>query len=281
MLLLAPPAAAPGPPAVGLPPLVIEGEASAELRTRIEDSVRTGLAGAPFALREVAAPCPSADCHRELAAAQNLGLLLRVSATANEPDYAVRFDIVDAPSAAVLVSDDVVCEICSHEDLGLLVEGKARSLVGTIAQSLAGRASVSQEVPAEPAEPAAEPGPAPPPTLVEPAADRPAPAPTRAGTVRKVLGGVSLGLAAGAIGGGIALIALDEANYGPKCSAANTDINGVCEFRYATQEGGIALTAGGVVLAITGVTLLSVAGQRGQHMQVALQPRGISLRGAF
>jgi hypothetical protein len=90
------------------------------------------------------------------------------------------------------------------------------------------------------------------------------------------------GLAGGlaALAAGIPLIIIDEREIAADC---NADVEGNCQWRYDTLGGGIALTAVGGALAITGITLLAIDKRRRASPTAWLQPfpSGLAIAGRF
>lgn len=89
----------------------------------------------------------------------------------------------------------------------------------------------------------------------------------RWGVASTVVGGALLG-------GGSALIALDERDYAPHC---NPDALGNCSHRYNTLPGGIAMVVSGALLVGAGVALLAVDPRKRARRRHAIG--GISAHG--
>ncbi len=293
-LALAPPATAPsaagapgGSPRLGLLPVVVEGEVPDHVPERIGGGVREGLASDRFEVSDVVAPCASAECHQDLARTSSTALFLRVTTTAAEPDYVLRFDMIDPADASVVASKEISCDICTYDEVVAAARDQAAAMATTIADDLSTREPIREEPPAPmptPERPGDEPlsgereGPAvgPAPRLGDTAPDRP-------GRVRPrvVAGGALVGVAIPALVGGITMIALEERNYGPKCSDANTDANGVCEFRHKSLEAGVALTVLGAASAATGAVLIITGRKQQRTVQALVGPARLGLRASF
>lgn len=95
-------------------------------------------------------------------------------------------------------------------------------------------------------------------------------------------GGIAgLGLGAGALATGVALLVLHGRPVESSCPGGVRDINGRCPRMYDTRAGGaIAVSIGGAAV-VTGVALLVLDRVRARRVGVAVGPRGLVLRGTF
>jgi len=93
----------------------------------------------------------------------------------------------------------------------------------------------------------------------------------------------ALGVGVGALGAGVALIAIDERPIKRDC---NEDAAGNCEFLHDTLPGGIALTVTGAALIGTGIALAIVRQRRQGGSNVSASAwlgggAGLTIRGRF
>lgn len=107
---------------------------------------------------------------------------------------------------------------------------------------------------------------------------------TRTARTMKVGGAVSLGLGAGALATGVALLVLDGSPREGRCTGSDVDASGNCRQVYTSLPHGIALTAAGAGLLGAGVGLLIAGARRGRARpptQARIQLLGGTVRGWF
>lgn len=82
------------------------------------------------------------------------------------------------------------------------------------------------------------------------------------------VGWTFLGVGVAGTAAGVTFLVLDEAPYQAHCSGADVDPQGNCRQRYDTLWHGVAFTAAGGALLVTGAALLIVArSKRGRRME--------------
>ncbi|MCR9165939.1 MAG: PEGA domain-containing protein [Nannocystaceae bacterium] len=122
---------------------------------------------------------------------------------------------------------------------------------------------------------------APPAPIVEP------PAPTDTGPTRRrgrvIASAALLGSGVAAVGAGVALLVLHGRPITGKCSGANVDADGDCQFLRDTRLGGAVALGVGVAASAAGGVLLGLELRRGRDasLTVAPSPMGATVSGRF
>ena len=113
-----------------------------------------------------------------------------------------------------------------------------------------------------------------------PVADGP---PTEGATAMLALGGSAIGVGAGAIAGGAALILIHGDPIERDCVGSNLDAMGRCRFLHDTRAGGFALTGIGAALVGAGVlvTVLGTRRRKAARVNAGVSANGITLSGRF
>ena len=96
----------------------------------------------------------------------------------------------------------------------------------------------------------------------------------------RIAGWSLLGVGAGAVIGGIAMLAVDENPVKRDCSGANVDRFGNCAFRWNTAAGGASLLVTGLAAVGSGVALV-VIGTRRSRIELRGSPTRASLTVRF
>ncbi|MEZ4382931.1 MAG: PEGA domain-containing protein [Nannocystaceae bacterium] len=114
----------------------------------------------------------------------------------------------------------------------------------------------------------------------EPTPTRPRPRSDGGASLSRPLAWTSLGVGAGALAGGVALLILDERPIRSDCTGDNIDAMGNCRWRYNTLGGGIALTVAGVgALTLGALLLVRDRRRRGaEERRVAVGTGGVAVR---
>ena len=233
-------------------PITTRGALAEHLPRALEQRLASGLRrGGATVVAADAAPAGACEaaCLRELAAAAGAAYLVRAEVAVEGRDYDVRVTLLRASTGEVAVTGGELCEICGHEELGDRVDDLAAALLRKLPAVAVPPPRVTQAVPDAPA-----PVPAPPATVEAPQRRRLAP-----------LGWAALAVGVGALGGGVALIAIDERPIQRDCSGANVDAQGHCKWRHATLEGGVGLAIAGVAAIAVGATLVLLDRRRGRR----------------
>lgn len=249
---------------IGIAPVLVSGQTAPHIDTHFAERVRMAMQAEGFELVDLSEhwpeDCEADPCRADAADAARVEYMVVARVHTEERDYDMRIGLYNA-SGMQLRQADASCEICTYaeaaEKLGFEVAAfRGRLFAGsdvlepeparrTVAVPMDGEGGVGK--------------------LDERQATL---------TAASLLGG-SLAL----IAGGATMIALEEKNFGPRCSATNIDPAGNCEFRHQTLEGGIALTALGVGAAIGGATLLGLnAKSRSDKVSVRVVPSLTSVR---
>ena len=267
-----------------------------------------------------AATCEDASCWRTIASTNGARYLVRVDVKIVDRDYELALQLIDGTTGEQAADATGLCDLCGHDEVSDMLANKAATLSRAIAikaatsptlsvQSeppggqvfvdgeLAGVAPLELELPPGAHEVRVEkPGfyaQAREVTLVDgvresvrvellevPSAE--AKDKERRGRVLRGIGWAGVATGVGALASGAALIAIDQRPITSDCAGENIDINGTCKYRYATLEGGIALTAVGVALAATGIALLVVGRKRerapSSKVRAQVRATGLQLR---
>jgi hypothetical protein len=309
-LLLAPAAHAQDPEAtrtVKVEPMEVDGELGAriggkngeltpKLKQSLESSIEQGLSRSSVAI------------------AEDAPLTLQTKIIVKDPDYLVTMTLVDAAGEAV-TSDEKTCDLCGTAELSELLADVAASVgrklitTGNVVpllhvESVPEGAEVfvdGERVGVTPLEVEVEtgdseveirkPGYAPvhhqlsfregvrESLSVHLSEDRP----DNRARIFNVLGWTGVGVGAGAIGAGVALIVIHDRPINFDCDGGNKDVDGDCKFIHKTLPGGIVLAAGGAALVGTGIALL-VLGKKRQTkppVEAMVGPGMLGLRGRF
>lgn len=254
--------------------------------------------------------CQSADCHRQLAAALHADYLVRVAVRVRDRDFTLSLELVDGTTGHAIAQRSRVCELCGVEEavqaigaqFGVVMQQlevitrRPRLLVRSTPSGAA--VEIDGEVVGEtPFATDLDPGKhrlhiRKSGFLVEQRelevvrgvgndidialTHRPTSWQRRAGPA----GWVSLSSGLGLLASGATLLAIDERPYRRRCE---TDLQGICRYRYDTLTGGAILTGVGMVAIITGVSLvISARARRGsaghRARRVTMTTDGLALR---
>ncbi|MEM9454045.1 MAG: PEGA domain-containing protein [Myxococcota bacterium] len=281
------------------------------LRSRFEDGItRAGFEHrpAPASARD----CKEADCYRR--AAESAGIEVFVGGTIERkgPDHAIELYAIAGDTGEVIASVDGLCEICGIGELGDMVGSLAARLRPALDNSMLPTVLLVESDPsgAEVWVDGAQLGTTPLEANISPGTHElevikrghrteHVELDARSGVkasfsfrlarttaLPQWVHWTALGVGAGSLGGGIALLVIDERPIERDC---NPDAEGRCEFLHDTLEGGVALTMVGIALVGTGVGLLIDQAKKdrlqrsGGQARLQLVPglRGASLVGRF
>lgn len=302
-------------PAVSTLPLALPKKVSRPDRKALRSRFEDGITRAGFEHRPAPASaqgCKDAECYRR--AAESAGIEVFVGGTIERkgPDHAIELYAITGDTGEVIASVDGLCEICGIGELGDMVGALAARLRPALENSILPTVLIVDSDPSgadvwvdgaklgtTPLEANISPG-----ThelevvkrghrtehveidarlgVKESFSFRLA----RTTALPRWVHWTALGVGAGALGGGIALLVIHERPVERDC---NPDAEGRCEFLYDTLEGGVALTMVGIALVGAGVGLLinQVKKDRiqrsGAHGRLRLVPGmgGASLVGRF
>jgi hypothetical protein len=298
-------------------PLKVEGSADETTRRAWTEGLRRGIGRGDFAVAEqkavegaADAACDRKSCWDKLRGATQATHMVRTQVTIKNRDYALKLELVDAETGAVIVGTEDRCEICGVEEVANLLDSQGAALQTRLAAMGKGppvlvvdtrpsgalvfiddevvgttplerpvlegthrvRISLSGYV-AEERELTLVPG------VREPVSidlQR-----TPGSPKRRALGaaGVAGGLAL--LGGGLALVAIDDREYKGSCSGGNMDAGGDCKWLFNTAVGGTVAAVAGAVLTTLGVVALV----RNRNVKPARQawvlPAGLGVVGKF
>lgn len=298
-------------------PLKVEGKVDEATRREWTNGLRRGIGRGDFVVAEQAqvegvadAACDSKSCWDKLRGATQATHLVRTQVTIKNRDYALKLQLVDASSGAVIVSTEDRCEICGVEEVSNLLDSQGALLqtrlaamgkgppvlvvdtkpsgalvfvddevVGTTPLErpvLEGAHKVRVSLPgyvAEERELSLVPGVREQVTLE---LQR-----TPGSPKRRALGAAAFGGGLALLGGGLALVAIDDREYKGDCSGMNVDADGQCKWLFNTAVGGAVAAVAGAVLTTLGVVALV----RNRNVKPARQawvvPRGLGVFGRF
>ncbi len=277
-------------PSVAVLPAQFEGTLDAPWRNSFEQGLgeQVQAQGARLVSADEvqgdAAGCDQPSCWRATASAVGAAHLIRIVVQVQERDFDIAAELIDATAGMVIARGRDRCELCGVGEAqaatvtrvrALLQQLERRTMPGTlIVHSTPTGADLRLDgapVGVTPAELSVAPGD----HVLDVARDgyRPTsrtvamaagleqsfdvrldPVPDQPSRPRRPWGWASLGVGAGLLAPGIALLVIDQRPYTRRCEA---DATGRCRFRYDTLAGGIALTSVASALAITGVVLLA------------------------
>jgi hypothetical protein len=296
-------------------PLVVEGTLPAKVQGSLAERFATGIGdGAQPAAAETA-PCSDTACLKTRAGELGASHLVVATITIEDRDYAVKAELVDGDSGAVLASAARRCEICGYDEVGETVDdvaGLLRRKLGAAAADLPVLAVTStppgalvtldgERVGNTPLTLKAAPGPhdvkvSKPGHVAklervmmvegvrEEVAVTLAIAPEEERARRRSglrIGGATLtAVGVAGVGVGIGLAVLDENPIRSRCDGDNKDIEGHCKYRYNSLGAGIAIAVLGAAALASGIALLVVDRKRHRTGKVAVgpSPYGIALR---
>jgi hypothetical protein len=116
-------------------PLKVEGPADETTRRAWTEGLRRGIGRGDFTLAEQKAVDASADaacdrksCWDKLRGATSATHMVRTQVTIKNRDYALKLELVDAESGAVIVSTEDRCEICGVEEVTNLLDSQGALL---------------------------------------------------------------------------------------------------------------------------------------------------------
>ncbi|MBK8239723.1 MAG: PEGA domain-containing protein [Deltaproteobacteria bacterium] len=274
------PAAAPGD-ALAIEPVGADADASARLVTQFEEALHAALAKEHALQACTGSPCEAAaaDVPR-----------VRVTLHERERDYVVEIVVRDA-EGNTRAQEEVRCEVCTPKEAAqhaservtaMLRRPAAVERASLIVMSKPSGAEVyldGRRVGVTPMEVEAEPGPHSVQLRKQGHRTRGREIELVAGeheTLRlelghdrraagmRIAGWSLLGVGAGAVIGGIAMLAVDENPVKRDCSGANVDRFGNCAFRWNTAAGGASLLVTGLAAVGSGVALVVIGTRRGR-----------------
>lgn len=236
----------------------VEGDLPVPDRAVVDAALRRGLASSGSTVLPDAERCTTRACRSALERDREGAHKVELSLVAGSRTYVIELRAYRPDESEPYATTTGHCDICGLAELEQLVLARADSL----RQRLARDESASTGSAATP---------------------RPRREVATSG-VKRVFGGVTLGLGLGALAGGIALLAIDGREIASRCGDAERDLDGDCRWIHRTTAGGVAMTVAGVALATAGATLL-IFDRRDRDRRYALRatvsPRHASLAIAF
>jgi hypothetical protein len=262
--------------------------------------------------------CNDADCYRKVAEAVGATHVVRTLVKIRSRDYEVKIDLIAAEDGAVIASSSETCEICGIDEAANLIAAKA-AVVATQLSSLGAGAPMlsvtsspkgaTVHIDGKPAgktpfEDKLTPGkhlirvskrwhvtvereitlakgvrsraefPLERVTMAEPVIARSA----------RPWGWAGLGAGIAMLGGGIALLAIDDRQNENRCSGDEKDADGDCKFLFNTQWGGSGLAIAGAIAGTLGVAILVTtrnAPKDKPKVRAAIGPASVGLQGSF
>jgi hypothetical protein len=300
-------------------PLRIDGQADEVSRTRWTASLREGLARGTSEVVDDAkvAPyiegsCDRQGCYDKIRANSGATHIVRATVVNKNRDYILKLDLIDASTGTVVLSSDDRCEICGTEEVGKLLDSQGALLQTRLAAQGKGPAVLfldtspsgaivfidGEAVGTTPLErPVLEGDHKVRVSLNGYVAEErelnfvggvreelklslqrtPGNPKTRALGVVGLTGGILL------IGTGIALLALDDAEYKKNCTAANMDADGDCPRVYNTGPLGAVIIGVGAILGTLGA--VAIHRHRGaalpKKQRAFVVPTGLGVIGRF
>lgn len=267
--------------ALAIEPVAADADASARLVTQFEQALQASLA------REHAVQtCTTEPCE---AVADDVPRV-RVALHERERDYVVEIVVSDA-DGTTLAQEEVRCEVCTPKEAAQRASERVTAMLrGAASTKRASLIVMSKPSGAEvyldgrrvgvtPMEVEAEPGAHSVQLRKKGHRTRGREIELAAGeheTVRlelghdrrstgmRIAGWSLLGVGAGAVVGGIAMLAADERPVKRDCSGANVDRFGNCAFRWNTAAGGASLLVTGLAAVGSGVALVVIGTRRGR-----------------
>jgi TolB-like protein len=312
-------------PRTAILPLVVEGVLPDADRESLTTELVEGLQRGSF---EVVTPdqvsaavgnddCSKPGCMQKIAKQTGATHIVRATIEVVDRDYTVKVELYDADGAKIVSSSDG-CEICGVVDVGGLIETQAATMRTKLDALASGPASINITSVPEGAEVMLD---------GEPFGTTPIDKPiipgdhvirvSKEGYIavqekrtfvegareslayelekvpnrlpKRPWGWASLGVGIGAVGGGVAMIALHDLPYklGGACTGMQVDPDGDCQFLFNTKWYGLGLSLGGAALVTLGVAILVNTSKKSgrnkdkveaavRHLQVG--PGGVGVR---
>jgi len=262
--------------------------------------------------------CANAACYRRVAEAVGATHVVRTVVRIRSRDYEVKIDLIAADDGSVIASSSETCEICGLDEAASLISAKA-AVVATQLASAGGEEPVlsvtsspkganvhidGKPVGKTPFEDKLEPGkhlirvskrghvtiereitlakgvrsraefPLERVAVSEPVIARSA----------RPWGWAGLGAGIALLGGGIALLAIDDRPNQNRCSGDEKDADGDCKYLFNTQWGGSGLAIAGAIVGTLGVAILVTtrnAPKDKPKVRAAIGPSSVGLQGNF
>lgn len=214
-------------------------------------------------LLDVDAECRTRQCALRQARDADAELLLELTLTLDQRDYAIEVVVLAADDGRQLTESSGECRLCAQAELLVEIAAQLTSLEAAIER-----------------EPAHSP-----PHAGSPAPElAPARSPIAGAEVRsrrlEIGGWIGFALGLAGVGAGAALLAIDGREHGPTCGVADRDVHGACPNVYTTQLAGIVSVSAGAVALASGAGLL-IAGkarrERGAAARLTPAPGGLRL----
>ncbi len=292
---------APDGSAVALEPVEPQGEVGERLSSSFEAALRNELATRLSARDAQLRTCTSAECTE----AEGSSARIHVRFAERERDYDLAVSVRDA-SGEILASRELSCEVCTPKEAGARAAEAAVELWASPPDRDASLIVMSQPPGAEVWVDGRLVGVSPLETRVDPGAHsvqlrkrghhsrgreveltpgehetlRLELSPDRRAAGMRIAGWSLLGVGAGAVVGGIAMLAMDERPVKRDCSGANVDRFGNCAFRWNTTAGGASLLVTGLAAAGSGIALV-VIGTRKSRIELRGSPTRASVTVRF
>jgi hypothetical protein len=305
--------------------VTIDGKGTKGAKERLQEAVRSGLDRSGVKVMpsgSVTAPakgCEDDACWQALASDAGASHVVVTAVTKEGRDYVFELHLVDADSGNVVASNNDRCEICGIDEVADLVSSKAAALGGqlvsasddapvlvvesnpvgavvTVDGKRAGKTPFEGELPpGRHVVRVEKPGH----VTVERDLDLDAGVRSQADfnlerisevQVRKGIRPVGWGVLAGGralLGGGVALLTVDDKPAKGRCDGDNQDADGDCKFLINTMWGGASLEVVGGAAIATGVAILVVtrssSGKSGKRARLipAVGPMSVGISGRF
>lgn len=262
--------------------------------------------------------CDDAACYRRVAETVGATHVVRTVVKIRSRDYEVKIDLIAADDGSVIASSSETCEICGLDEAANLISAKAAVVATQLASAVAGAPVLSVtsspkgatvHIDGKPAgktpfEGKLEPGkhlirvskrghvtierei-----TLAKGVRSRAEFPLERVSTAEPVIarsarpwGWAGLGVGIAMLGGGFALLALDDRENEGRCSGNEQDSDGDCKFLFNTQWGGASLAIAGAIAGTLGVAILVTtrnAPKDKPKVRAAIGPASVGLQGSF
>ncbi|MCA9635650.1 MAG: PEGA domain-containing protein, partial [Myxococcales bacterium] len=110
---------------VAVLPLVVEGSIDADARASLTERLRSGLERGEFAIAPqgevdnlAESPCDRQTCYGKLRSQLGVSHLVRATVTIKNRDYDMKVELIDAENGNVVASSQDRCDICGLEEVG-------------------------------------------------------------------------------------------------------------------------------------------------------------------